>query len=97
MDYKEMYLKMMRASEEAIRILIQAQQECEEMYVSAQEPELIVLRPDDEQKPWNKSKYNIQHEAAAGIVPTRPHFCYLVTLLLPFIEVSGFLLAHVHT
>lgn len=49
MDYKEMYLKMMRASEEAIRILIQAQQECEEMYVSAQETELIVLRPDGEQ------------------------------------------------
>ena len=40
MDYKEMYLKMMRASEEAIRILIQAQQECEEMYVSAEDPEL---------------------------------------------------------
>ena len=51
MDYKEMYLKMMRASEEAIRTLIQAQQECEEMYVSTEEPELIVLRPDDEQKP----------------------------------------------
>ena len=51
MDYKEMYLKMLRASEEAIRILIQAQQECEEMYVSAEDPELIVLRPDDEQKP----------------------------------------------
>ena len=49
MDYKEMYLKMMRASEEAIRILIQAQQECEEMYVSAQETELIVLRPDGKQ------------------------------------------------
>ena len=49
MDYKEMYLKMMRASEEAIRILIQAQQQCEEMYVSAREPELIVLRPDYEQ------------------------------------------------
>ena len=44
-----MYLKMMRASEEAIRILIQAQQECEEMYVSAQETELIVLRPDGKQ------------------------------------------------
>ena len=49
MDYKEMYLKMMRASEEAIRILIQAQQECEELYVSAQETELIVLRPDGKQ------------------------------------------------
>jgi len=49
MDYKEMYLKMMRASEEAIRILIQAQQECEEMYVSVEEPELIEPRPDDKQ------------------------------------------------
>ena len=49
MDYKERYLNMMRASEEAIRILIQAQQECEEMYVSAQETELIVLRPDGKQ------------------------------------------------
>lgn len=33
MDYKELYLKMMRASEEAIRIIIEAQQECEEMYI----------------------------------------------------------------
>ena len=49
MDYKEMYLKMMRASEEAIRILIQAHQECEEMYVTTQELELIVLRPDGKQ------------------------------------------------
>ena len=49
MDHTEMSLKMMRASEEAIRILIQAQQECEEMYVSAEEPELIVLRPDGKQ------------------------------------------------
>lgn len=34
-NYKEMYLKMMRASEEALRILIQAQQECEELYLAA--------------------------------------------------------------
>ena len=34
-DYREMYLKMMRASEQALRILIKAQQECEEMYLSA--------------------------------------------------------------
>ena len=39
MDYKEMYLKMMRATEEAIRILIQAQQECEEMYLNEEEEE----------------------------------------------------------
>lgn len=37
-DYKEMYLKMLRASEEAIRALIRVQRECEEMYVSEEEP-----------------------------------------------------------
>lgn len=32
--YKEMYLKMVRASEEALNILIKAQQECENMYIN---------------------------------------------------------------
>lgn len=41
MDYKEMYFKMLRASEEAMRILIKAQQECEELYLSGDEPESI--------------------------------------------------------
>ena len=36
-DYKEMYLKMVRASEDAINILIEAQRECEEMYMEAGE------------------------------------------------------------
>ena len=40
-DYKEMYLKMVRASERAINILIEAQRECEEMYLSG--PELTVF------------------------------------------------------
>ena len=48
MDYKEMYLKMMRANEEAIRILVAAQRECEEMYLNAPEPELTILRPEKE-------------------------------------------------
>lgn len=39
-NYKEMYLKLMRAAESALTILIKAQQECEEMYVTARdEPE----------------------------------------------------------
>jgi hypothetical protein len=33
-DYQEMYLKMLKASEQAINILIEAQQECEELYIS---------------------------------------------------------------
>ena len=32
-DYKEMYLMMARAVERAERILIEAQQKCEEMYL----------------------------------------------------------------
>ena len=39
MDYKEMYLLLMRASEKAIRILVDAQRECEELYLNAGEPE----------------------------------------------------------
>ncbi len=44
-DYKEMYLKMMRAAETAMAVLIEAQRECEEMYLNSpeQEPKLIVL------------------------------------------------------
>lgn len=42
-DYKEMYLKLFRASEEAVNLLIAAQRECEELYVNAPEPELKVL------------------------------------------------------
>ena len=42
-DYKEMYLKLFRATEEAVNLLIDAQQACEELYISAPEPELNVL------------------------------------------------------
>ena len=37
--YKEMYLKMMRATEKAMNILIEAQRECEEMYLAAGDEE----------------------------------------------------------
>lgn len=33
-DYEELYYKMVRARERAIRILIEAQKECEELYIS---------------------------------------------------------------
>ena len=32
--YKEMYLVMARAAEKAVRILIEAQQRCEELYIA---------------------------------------------------------------
>ena len=41
-DYKKMYYELFRASEEAINLLIKAQQRCEELYLSADEP-LILL------------------------------------------------------
>ncbi|MBQ8975653.1 MAG: hypothetical protein IJ072_08050 [Oscillospiraceae bacterium] len=34
-NYKEMYLTMVRAAEDAINILIAAQQKCEELYISS--------------------------------------------------------------
>lgn len=42
-DYKEMYLKLFHASVRAINTLIQAQRECEELYISQPEPDLKVL------------------------------------------------------
>lgn len=37
-DYKEMYLKIFRASEQAVNLLIASQRECEALYISALEP-----------------------------------------------------------
>ncbi len=38
-SYKEMYFKLFRASVQAINILIAAQRECEEHYISSPQPE----------------------------------------------------------
>lgn len=42
-SYKEMYLTLFRATEQAINTLISAQRECEELYLSMPEPNLKVL------------------------------------------------------
>ncbi len=42
-DYKEMYLKLFRATEDAVACLIAAQRECEEMYISAPAPEISIF------------------------------------------------------
>ncbi len=49
-EYKEMYLKLFRASEQAISTLIQAQLECEELYISQPEPDFKVLSISPENK-----------------------------------------------
>ena len=38
-DYKEMYETMVRASEKALNIILDAQRKCEEMYLAAEEEE----------------------------------------------------------
>lgn len=43
LDYKELYLKLFRASEKAANILIAAQQVCEELYISQSEPKLTLV------------------------------------------------------
>lgn len=42
-DYQEMYLHLMRETEKAIRILVKAQQDCEELYLREDGPALRVL------------------------------------------------------
>ena len=42
-DYKEMYLNLFRATEQAIELLISAQRTCEDMYVNAPEDNLSML------------------------------------------------------
>lgn len=38
-DYKEMYLTLMNAVEDAINILVEAQRKCEEIYISSENGE----------------------------------------------------------
>ena len=63
-DYKELYLKLFRASEKAVNILITAQQECEELYISQPEPELKIVPLSSEKKKsedeeWSKSSLRL--------------------------------------
>ena len=55
-DYKEMYQKMFLASEAAINILIQAQRECEEIYINSPEPKIGIFpsRELDDDAPEDK-------------------------------------------
>jgi len=49
-NYREMYYKLFRATEKAINTLISAQQECEEMYLSSTNGEIIKLTPKDSEE-----------------------------------------------
>ena len=49
-DYKKMYLTLFKASEEAANLLIAAQRECEELYLSSAEPDIIPLPTEPEKE-----------------------------------------------
>lgn len=49
-DYKKMYLTLFKASEEAVNLLITAQRECEELYLSSPEPNITLLPTKQEQE-----------------------------------------------
>lgn len=42
-DYKEMYLHMARETEKAVRLLVEAQRQCEELYINAPEADITLL------------------------------------------------------
>ena len=49
-DYKEMYYTLFRASEKAVNILLEAQRNCEEMYLDSPRPGLLLSPPAEEDK-----------------------------------------------
>lgn len=57
-DYKAMYFRMAHETERAtdfiataMEILVEVQKECEEMYINAEEPELVVLNFSENETP----------------------------------------------
>ena len=46
-DYKEMYLTLFRATEQAANTLIAAQRSCEELYLSGRDGEVTLLLQTD--------------------------------------------------
>lgn len=56
-DYKEMYYKMVRASEQAINILIAAQRECEKLYLASKDPDLKLIELQNNDKPQGKGGF----------------------------------------
>ncbi len=55
-DYKKMYCRMLEASEKAINILIEAQRECEELYITSPEPEIVLLSKQKAEETGEKTE-----------------------------------------
>ena len=50
-DYKKMYLTLVKATEEAVDLLVAAQRECEELYISSEEPQITLLLTENDKVP----------------------------------------------
>lgn len=50
-DYKKMYLALFKASEDAINLLVAAQRECEELYMTSEEPKIVLLPAENDKTP----------------------------------------------
>ena len=48
-DYKEMYLQLSRAVEKAVRILTEAQTDCEELFIASSEAEAPAAEADEKE------------------------------------------------
>ena len=49
-DYREMYHKLFRASEQAVEVLLRAQRACEELYLNAPEAPIVELTRREDKK-----------------------------------------------
>lgn len=50
-DYQQMYLKLFNKVTDVIEELQQVQRETEELYIQGEEPELTVLKPEEDDDP----------------------------------------------
>ncbi len=58
-DYKSMYLRMIDATEEAINILVQTQRECEDIYMSADDAAIDLVRAKKNNRKKGRKRKNM--------------------------------------
>ncbi len=68
-DYKEMYLTLFRATEQAVSTLVAAQRACEELYISQPDGEVKLLPPKEKQPPGAVETEEEQVEGETASVP----------------------------
>ena len=72
-DYKEMYFRLFRATEDAMELLIKAQRECEEMYLSAED------EAEEKEKPSPLRGGRCPAETDEGVLTSLMLICHAIT------------------